>query len=87
MLLLVKRPGQSVRNAPFFFFTRMGLHWDVDELDKVSDEAHDGETDRDRFRDLDVLCQRMSTLLGTKDAQSPLEPDRYLFATASCTVS
>ena len=28
-------------------------HWDVDELDEVTDEAHDSEADSDGFADLD----------------------------------
>jgi hypothetical protein len=34
---------------------RRDAHGDVDELDKVADEAHDGEADGDRLGDLREL--------------------------------
>lgn len=37
-------------------------HGNVDELDKVPDEAHDGEAYRNRSAQLDILCKRLSQL-------------------------
>lgn len=31
-------------------------HWDVNELDKVTNETHDGETNSDCFANLCELC-------------------------------
>ena len=38
---------------------RGDVHWDVDELDEVSNETHDRETDSDSLGDLDKLCTQV----------------------------
>jgi hypothetical protein len=35
----------------------MNAHGDVDELDEVADEAHDGKTDGNSLGDLCELCR------------------------------
>jgi hypothetical protein len=43
------------------------------QFNKVPDESHNGESDGDRFRDLDVLCQHTwSTRLVQKTNFSPI---------------
>ncbi len=41
------------------------VHWDVDELDEVANEAHDRETNSNSLGDLHELCIRLSGLSTT----------------------
>ena len=36
-------------------------HWDVDELNEVTNETHDGETNGDCLGDLDELCNSIGS--------------------------
>jgi hypothetical protein len=54
----------------------------MNELDKVSDKAHDRKSDGDRFRDLDIFCQRMSTteeVPHRREAQTDITVDKIPF--------
>jgi hypothetical protein len=57
----------------------------VNELDKVSDESHDRKSDGNRFRDLDIFCQRMSTIEDVPHG-GEADVDKYLFVMALCIV-
>lgn len=59
MLLLFTKDSQHLPRDQ----RARNVHWDVNKLDKVSNKAHDRKSNGDRFRNLEVLCQRMSAVV------------------------
>lgn len=66
-----------------FRASRLGyyLHWDVDQLDEVANETHDGEADSDCLADLNELCETREQILATE------RHSKDLFVKALCNGS